>query len=78
MAAPDPALTGSVPIERMRAVLRLISPDHITPMGRRMIEKVIDEYEQPCPHTYWDVVPGGGTVCRACGVDTSHIDAMGG
>jgi hypothetical protein len=33
-------------IERVRAVLRLISPDHITPVGRRMIEKVLDEEEQ--------------------------------
>ena len=32
-------------IERVRAVLRLISPDHITPVGRRMIEKVLDEEE---------------------------------
>jgi hypothetical protein len=29
-------------INRVRAVLRLISPDDITPMGVRMIEKVLD------------------------------------
>jgi hypothetical protein len=33
-------------IERVRAVLRLISPDDITPMGVRMIEKVLDEEEK--------------------------------
>lgn len=32
-------------IERVRAVLRLISPDDITPMGVRMIQKVLDEEE---------------------------------
>lgn len=32
-------------IERVRAVLRLLSPDHITPLGVRMIEKVLDEEE---------------------------------
>jgi hypothetical protein len=47
-------------IERVRAVLRLISPDDITPMGVRMIEKVLDDEERnheeqtdpgshPCP-----------------------------
>lgn len=33
-------------IERVRAVLRLISPDNITPWGVRMIEKVLDEEER--------------------------------
>jgi hypothetical protein len=32
-------------IERIRAVLRFISPDDITPMGVRMIQKVLDEEE---------------------------------
>ena len=29
--------------QRIRAVLRLISPDHISPMGRRQIENVLAE-----------------------------------
>ena len=33
-------------IERVRAVLRLLGPDHITPLGVRMIEKVLDEEER--------------------------------
>lgn len=33
-------------IERVRAVLRLLGPDHITPVGRRMIEKVLDDEEK--------------------------------
>lgn len=33
-------------IARVRAVLRFISPDDITPMGVRMIEKVLDEEEE--------------------------------
>lgn len=38
---PDPEL-----VARIRAVLRLISPDDITPMGIRMIEKVLDDHER--------------------------------
>lgn len=33
-------------IERVRAVLRLLSPDEITPLAVRMIEKVLDDEEQ--------------------------------
>lgn len=33
-------------IDRVRAVLRLIGPDHITPVGRRMIERVLDDEER--------------------------------
>lgn len=32
-------------VSRIRAVLRLISPDEITPMGVRMIEKVLDDHD---------------------------------
>lgn len=32
-------------VERVRAVLRLLGNDEITPMGRRMIEKVLDAEE---------------------------------
>jgi hypothetical protein len=32
-------------IARMRAALRLISPDDITPMGRRILERILDEEE---------------------------------
>lgn len=31
----------------------------------------------PCWHEYWAVLPGGRTVCRACGADTSDMEAMG-
>lgn len=38
-----------VPVEdliaRVRAALKLISPEHITPMGARIIEKVLDAAE---------------------------------
>jgi hypothetical protein len=33
-------------IARLRAALRLISPDDITPMGVRIIGKVLDEAEK--------------------------------
>lgn len=33
-------------VARVRAVLRLISPGDITPMGVRMVEKVLDEYDK--------------------------------
>lgn len=33
-------------IARLRAALRLISPDDITPMGKRIIEKILDEEDE--------------------------------
>jgi len=42
-------IAEAVPVARIRAVLRLISPDHITPMGKRMIESVLEEYERQVP-----------------------------
>ncbi len=33
-------------VERVRAVLRLLGPDEITPTGRRMIELVLNDEEQ--------------------------------
>lgn len=33
-------------IARMRAGLKFISPDDITPMGKRMLEKILDEAEE--------------------------------
>jgi hypothetical protein len=33
-------------IVRVRAALRLISPDHITPWGRRLLERVLDDEEE--------------------------------
>jgi len=31
-----------------------------------------------CIHEYWYIQPGGRTVCRTCGADTTNMDAMGG
>jgi hypothetical protein len=39
-------MTAYVETERIRAVVRLISPDHITPMGARQIERVLLEVEE--------------------------------
>lgn len=33
--------------QRFRAALRLLSPDHITPQGRRILEKVLDAEGEP-------------------------------
>lgn len=35
-------------LSRFRAALRLLSPDHITPQGRRILERVLAEEEQGC------------------------------
>jgi hypothetical protein len=35
----------SDPLSRFRAALRLLSPDHITPTGRRILERVLDAEE---------------------------------
>lgn len=44
-------------IERVRAVLRAISPDHITPVGRRMIEKVLDDEEAKNDAASYEIGP---------------------
>lgn len=33
-------------LSRMRAALRLLSPDDITPSGRRVLENILDEEER--------------------------------
>jgi hypothetical protein len=35
--------------ERIRAALRLIYPDDITPMGKRVLEKVLDDMDKQAP-----------------------------
>jgi hypothetical protein len=35
--------------ERIRAALRLIYPDDITPMGKRVLEKVLDDMDNEAP-----------------------------
>ena len=34
-----------VPVERLRALIRLLYPEEMTPTAKRMIEKVIEECE---------------------------------
>jgi hypothetical protein len=36
---------GPVLIPRMRAALRLLENEHITPQGRRILEKILEEEE---------------------------------
>jgi hypothetical protein len=49
---------GKRVVLRMRAALRLLSPDDITPMGRRILENILDDEED------W---PTSGTeVCKHC------------
>ena len=43
--------------ERIRAALRLIYPDDITPMGKRVLEKVLDDMDKQAP------VSAGAFVC---------------
>lgn len=43
--------------DNVRAVLKLISPEHITPMGKRQIERVLDEHTGLRPRV---TPPGSG------------------
>lgn len=36
---------GAVPTERLRALIRLLYPEEMTPTAKRMIEQVIAEHE---------------------------------
>ena len=38
--------TNELALRRIRAAIRLLSPDHITPWGRRLLERVLDDEEQ--------------------------------
>lgn len=49
-------------VARFRAALKLIYPDDITPMGRRMLERILDEEAGSTPP------------CHNCG-DTTRIKA---
>lgn len=40
--------------DNVRAMLRLLTPDDITPVGRRQIERVLDEHTRV-------IAPGEGT-----------------
>lgn len=37
---------GPVVVERLRAALRLLENEHITPQGRRLLEQILDEEEK--------------------------------
>ena len=48
-------------IERIRAALRFIYPDDITPMGKRFLEKVLDDMDkQAVADAAAFVLPGEG------------------
>lgn len=54
------ARTRAAVAERVRAVLRLISPEHITPDGVRQIDRVLEEVSPAEAVLDEDVVRGGG------------------
>lgn len=36
-----------IPVEQLRAMIRLLFPDEMTPMGKRMLDKLCDQYDTP-------------------------------
>lgn len=54
-------------LSRMRAALRLLSPDDITPMGKRILENILDDEEE---HR------GSSDVCKHCS-ETIYQTDMG-
>ena len=38
---------ADVPVERVRALVRLLYPDEMTPTAKRMFDRVCDEYDEP-------------------------------
>ena len=40
--------------------------------------RTLEEEQRMCPHDYWKFEEHGRTSCRACGADTSDMEAMGG
>lgn len=40
------AETRGIPVERLRAMIRLLSPGEITPIAKRQLELLCQEYER--------------------------------
>jgi hypothetical protein len=40
-----PASESAVPVERLRAMIRLLWPDEITPTAKRQLESLCEQYE---------------------------------
>jgi hypothetical protein len=38
---------GGVPVEHLRAMIRLLSPDHMTPTAKRYLESLCEQYDAP-------------------------------
>jgi len=43
-------MTDNALIARLRAALIFISPDDITPMGKRILDRILDEEEEKRRH----------------------------
>jgi hypothetical protein len=62
---------GGTTIDAQSASMARLTCDNIALEARRLaVER--------CPHEYWNCRQDGTTYCRACGADTTHMDAMGG
>lgn len=40
---------NGIPVERLRAMIRLLGDGEITPMAKRMLLKLCDEYDRKVP-----------------------------
>lgn len=68
-------VSGLVEIERVRAAIRLIGDDHITPMGRRILESALVPVEpdpQICHLRVRRLLADGRTAHIACDEPVSH------
>jgi hypothetical protein len=45
--------------DRIRAAIKLLYPDDITPMGKRVLEKILDEEDQAAADAAAFVLPEG-------------------
>jgi hypothetical protein len=69
-------------IARLRAALRLLENEHITPQGRRILENILDEEERlsferkPAPdHRPQVGLVDGAYKCTICSGDVRHLKA---
>lgn len=45
-------IVSAVPVEQLRAAIRLLWPDEITPAAKRLLEQICDEHDPTASGTY--------------------------
>lgn len=61
----------TIPIAQVEALIRLLYPEHMTPIAKRQFEQVIEQHSKPVKPT------AVGPACRDCGHPSAQHDDGG-